>query len=310
MTNMLESTQRFSTRAVEWAASKNYIPMADDRFLKMRYERKTGCKLNLEEPQTFSEKLQWLKLHDRRPEYTIMVDKYAAKQYVADKIGQKYIIPTMGLWERYDAVNFDRLPDQFVLKCTHNSGGAIICRNKDEFNKKRAKELERHLKYNYFWYGREWPYKHVKPGIIAEVYMEEKPESGAEAYQIQRHDLADYKFYCFNGAPMYCQVILNRSVCETIDFFDMEWNHMEFTGLNLPGRAFPKSSVPIPAPSHLPEMKEKAAVLSYGIPFVRIDFYEVQGAMYFGEMTFYPASGFGVFEPDEWNYKMGDLLKL
>lgn len=276
---------------------KNCIP--DKIYLKIIYKRVLGKRLNLSNPQTFNEKIQWLKLYDRNPEYTTMVDKYEVKEYVADKIGEQYIIPTLGVWDRFDDIDFDKLPDQFVLKCTHDSGGLVICRDKAKLDKIEAKrKIEASLKRNYYYPGREWPYKNVNPRIIAEEYMKDS----------ETDELKDYKFFCFNGEPVYCQVISDRSTNETIDFFDMDWKHQEFTGLALPHKLF--SSHPVPVPVTFYQMINTAKKLSEKIPFVRVDFYEVNNKMYFGEVTFYPASGFGVFTPEQWNISLGQMIQL
>lgn len=412
----------------------NFLP--DEQYLKLRYWAAFGRKLNLKNPVRFTEKLQWLKLHDRKPEYSKMVDKYEAKQYTADKIGTEYIIPTLGVWDSFDEIDFEKLPDKFVLKCTHDSGGLVICKDKKSLDKERAKDkIEKSLKNNYYLWGREWPYKSVKPRIIAEQFMldsktenlcdfkffcfggqvrcakvdfdrfikhhanyyDEKtnilnfgeaicppdynknielPESIPEIEKLaqelakehpflcadfydadgkiyfgemtfypasgfgefsddkwdkllgtwsqsgrellvtrdiivaidKKTDLMDYKFYCFNGAPKYCQVIKNRSSKETIDFFDMDWKHQDFTGIGVPLK--PHSILPVRCPQTFEIMKEKAEILAKNMKFARIDFYEINGKMYFGEVTFYPASGFGALEPENVDVQLGKLLKV
>ena len=276
-----------------------YPHMSDKEFLQRYWKARFGVELNLKNPQTFFEKIQWLKLYNRKPEYTIMVDKYTAKKYVADKIGKQYIIPTLGVWNKFEDIDFDKLPNQFVLKCTHDSRGLVICRDKSKLDIKAAqKKISRSLNINYYMCGREWAYKNVKPRIIAEKYMEDS----------QSEDLRDYKFFCFNGEPAFCQVVSDRTTNESIDFFDMEWNHQEFTGLSLPSKPF--SSSPVPVPAQFEEMKKIAKILAEKIPFVRVDLYEVNGKVYFGELTLYPASGFGSFEPDKYNLIVGKMLKL
>lgn len=279
-----------------------YRDMPDEKYIKRMFRYKMGYELDLENPKTFSEKLQWLKLYDRRPEYTIMVDKYEAKKYVAERIGEEYIIPTLGVWNHFEEIDFDTLPDQFVLKCTHDSHGLSICKDKAKWDKQEAKKrLEKGLKRNYYYNYREWPYKDVKPRIIAEKYMED-----SETYNT---DLIDYKFYCFGGIPTYCQVIKDRTINEKIDFFDMKWKRMPFTGLHSPGKPYPHSDKYITQPVSFELMQAKAKLLSQDLPFVRIDFYDIKGRLYFGEITFYPASGLGIFEPDEWNYKLGEMIQ-
>ena len=260
-----------------------------------------GKKLNLDNPQTFNEKLQWLKLFDRRPEYTMMVDKYKVRDYIAEKLGEEYLIPLLGVWDDPDEIDFDALPNQFVLKCNHNSGlGMCICKDKSKLDiDKVRKELRKGMEQDYFLTGREWPYKNVPRKIVCEQYMDDG-----------LGELKDYKFYCFYGIPRYCQVIADRTTNETIDFFDMDWIHQEFTGIHLPGHPFPHSTERICCPKSFAEMKENAATLSRDIPFSRIDFYEIAGEMYFGEITFYPASGFGTFAPEEWDTTLGNWLVL
>lgn len=274
-------------------------PILPDRlYLKAFFRLKMGYKLNLNNPQTFGEKLQWLKLYNRKNEYTRMVDKYEVKKYVADIIGEEYIIPTLGVWDRVEDIDFEKLPNQFVLKCTHDSGGIVICRDKSNLDIEVAKaKLKRGLKKNFYARNREWPYKNVVPRIIAEEYIEIKGHK----------DLPDYKFYCFNGEPQYCQVIRERSTKETIDFYDMEWNHMPFVGLNPVAQ---NGNEPVDKPLHLDKMASICRKLAKDIPFSRIDLYVINDKEYFGEITFFPASGMGVFKPSIWNKTLGDLIKL
>lgn len=273
---------------------------SDEKFLRKLYKLRMGKKLNFDNPQTFCEKLQWLKLYNRKPEYTQMVDKYAVKEYVANIIGEEYIIPTIGVWDRVDDIDFDKLPDQFVLKTTHGGGstGVVICKDKSSFDRTTAKNrINKSLKQNIYTHLREWPYKDVKPRIIAEKFVE----------AVGHSDLPDYKFYCFNGEPIYCQVIRDRNTKETIDFYDMEWNHMPFVGLNPIAE---NGATPVVRPLKLDDMITVCQKLSKGIPFSRIDLYVVNEKVYFGEITFFPASGIGVFSPNEWDYILGDLIEL
>lgn len=415
------------------------VLFSDRKYLEIVFRMKMGYPLNLDNPQTFSEKLQWLKLNDRHPEYTRLVDKYEVKKYVASVIGEKYVIPTLAVYDRVEDIDYSQLPNQFVLKCTHDSGGIVICKDKDKFDNIAAeKKLRKGLRRNYFLQNREWPYKNVKPRIIAEKYMTDdgeelkdykiftfggepkiieidynrfkghlrnlyttdwqkidaiikypsdekrvfdKPkvldelldlsrklafgtphvrtdfyivdnqvffgeltffhesgmariepkefdkkmgdwiclptESGGVIlnkgniyiymrFAKQQHkDLVDYKFFCFKGEPKFCQVIQDRHTKETIDFFDMEWNHQEFVGLN--PAAGPAAICP-QQPQKYGEMKEIARKLSEGYPFMRIDLYSVNNSVYFGEMTFFPASGLGVFTPDRYNKILGDMI--
>lgn len=276
-----------------------YDNLPDDVFLKKYYQSVFGRELDIENPQTFTEKLQWLKLYDRRPEYTMMVDKYLVREHISKTIGSEYLIPLLGVWNTPDEINFNMLPNQFVLKCNHNSGlGMCICKNKKTLNISKVKrDLWKGIKENYYLKCREWPYKNVPRKIIAESYLED--ELGEE--------LKDYKIYCFNGQPKYCQVIANRFTNETIDFYDLEWNHQLFVGLT------PKvknSYISFSKPKNFQSMIKFSSILSESMIFSRIDFYESKGKLFFGEITLYPMSGFGQFYPDEWNYKLGEMIHL
>ena len=276
--------------------------LPDKLYLSLKFFKEFGRFPHWNNPQTFNEKIQWLKIYDRKPEeYTTMVDKYAAKQYVAAKIGVEYVIPTFGIWDRPEDIEWDKLPDQFVLKTTHGGGstGVIVCRDKANFDKTDAiRKLNESLRTDLYVVWREWPYKNVSKRVIAEKYIE--PDKGT-------NDLTDYKWYCFNGIPKYCQVIQNRSTEETIDFFDAKWNHQEFIGLN--PCATMAANEPA-CPSDLDGQIRIATILSKGLCFSRIDLYSIAGRTYFGEITFYPNSGMGRFTPAEWNKRLGDLLKL
>ena len=279
--------------------------LGDKRYLKFLYYMKYYRPLNLDAPLSFTEKIQWLKLNDHKELYTTLVDKITAKNYVADKIGSEYIIPTLGSWDSIDEIDFDTLPDRFVLKTNHGGGGCgiAICRDKNSFNIESAKKkLSKSMRSDVYDGLVEWPYKNVKPKILAEQYMSDERQEG---------DLTDYKFFCFNGTPTFCQVIKDRSTKETIDFFDMRWCHMPFIGLNPSKKpSATPSATPITKPFNLKEMIKVAKQLSEDIPFVRIDLYEINNKVFFGEITFYPASGFGFFSPDEWNRKLGDLITI
>lgn len=274
-------------------------PILPDRlYLKAFFRLKMGYKLNLDNPQTFGEKLQWLKIYNRKPEYSKMVDKVGAKEYVANLIGEEYIIPTIGVWNRVEDIDFDKLPNQFVLKCTHDSGGIVICNDKSNLDVNEAKnKLKRGLKKNFYARNREWPYKNVVPRIIAEKFIELE----------NCKDLPDYKFYCFNGEPKYCQVIRDRSNVQTIDFYDMKWHHMPFVGLNPIAK---NGLTPVEKPKRFDEIIDICRKLSSDIPFVRVDLYITNVDIFFGEITFFPASGMGAFEPMEWNYTLGSYIEL
>ncbi len=274
-------------------------PLLSDRvYLRLVYRTDAGYWMDFDNPRTFQEKLQWLKVNDKNDRYSQMVDKVGAKDYVANLVGEEYIIPTLAVYNSVEEIDFESLPNQFVLKTTHDSQSAIICVDKSNFDKINAlKRFKKKLKTQYYWLSREYPYRDVKPRILAEKYM---GELGAK-------DMVDYKFFCFNGQPKYCQVIKDRSTQETIDFFDENWQHQEFYGLT-PG--IKQSLVSIPKPKNYDKMLEIAQVLSQDIPFVRVDLYNVNGKIYFGEMTFFPNGGFGTFTPKEWNLKLGDMLDI
>ena len=277
-----------------------WIP--DRIYLQLRYRLEMGEQLDLKHPRTFREKLQWLKLYNRRPEYTMMVDKVKVKDYVANAVGSEYVIPLLGIWEKPEDIDWNRLPDRFVLKTNHSGGntGVVICKDKRTFDRTEAIcRLNESLRSDDVYCDlREWPYKNVPRRILAEEYI--TPPTGIK-------DLPDYKWYCFGGKPLYCQVIQERTTHETIDFFDTNWNHQIFVGLN------PKAgnrSVPPSRPVNLESQLHIARQLSKGIPFTRIDLYETNRGVFFGEITFYPNSGFGRFTPSEWDYKLGELIQL
>ena len=273
--------------------------LPDKLFLQLLFPLRMGYKLNLSKPKTFSEKLQWLKLYDRRPIYTTMVDKYAVKRYVADIIGEKYIIPTLGVWDSPDEIEWDSLPNQFVLKCTHDSGGLIICRDKTKLDIDAAKEkLRKSLKFDYYLSVREWPYKDVPRRIIAEQYISPTPG---------KSDLPDYKFFCFDGKVKALFVASERQTPNEevkFDFFDADFNHLPFRQGHDHAKVIPSR------PHYFEEMKSAAAKLSEGIPHVRVDFYETTEGVLFGELTFYHFSGIVPFEPYEWDKRFGDWIAL
>ncbi|WP_303841286.1 ATP-grasp fold amidoligase family protein [Selenomonas ruminantium] len=277
-------------------AAMHVVP--EEWYLKRQFLKKVGYPLNLDNPKTFNEKLQWLKLHDRNPLYTKMVDKYEAKKYVADIIGEEYIIPTLGVWDNFDEIDFDKLPNQFVLKCTHDSGSIAICKDKAAFDKKAArKKLERGLRYNYYYAGGfEWPYKNVKPRIIAEKYMIDELTK----------ELRDYKFFTFHGEPKALFVATDRMKDDEtkFDFYDMEFNHLDFKS------GHPNAKNHIEKPKNFDLMKKLASVLAGDTAHLRVDFYEINGRVYWGELTFYHWSGLVQYDPVEWDGKFGQWLDL
>ncbi len=273
--------------------------LSDEEYLKKVFKLSMGKPLNLEDPQTFNEKLQWLKLYDRKPEYTMMVDKYLVRDYIAKTLGEEYLIPLLGVWDNPEDIDFEQLPDQFVLKCNHNSGlGMCICKDKSTLDIEKVKKaLKKGLRQDYYLHGREWPYKDVSRKIIAEKYMTD--ESG--------YELKDYKFFCFDGEVKALFVAKDRQTAgeETkFDFFDENFNHLPFTN------GHPNSNPPYFRPDKFEQMKEIACKLSKGIPQVRVDLYNINGHIYFGELTFSHWSGMVAFEPEQWDYKFGEWIKL
>ena len=273
--------------------------MPDKYYLSVLYYKWYGKKIDWENPRTFNEKLQWLKLYDRNPLYPTLVDKYEVKKWVSDKIGEQYVIPTLGLWKHFDEIDFDELPNQFVLKCTHDSGSVVICNDKATFDKNAAKaKLESALKKNFYWWAREWPYKKVKHRIIAEPLLAEPK------------NLNEFKFYCFNGVPKFFQSITDRYVekggpilinygidCKRIDMKDAEYKCRQDVDFDI----FPRD---------INKMLEISSNLSMGKCCLRVDFYETDSRLYVGEMTFYESGGFCTFTPDKYNYELGDWMIL
>ena len=270
----------------------------DALYLKIYYYLILRKKLHLSNPKSFNEKINWLKIYDRKQIYSDMVDKAKAKEYVASIIGKDYIIPTLGEWSNPDQINWDDLPNQFVLKCTHDSGGLVICHDKNKLNKKTAiKKISKCLMRNYYWSGREWPYKHVEKKIIAEKFMTQEDGSG----------LRDYKFYCFNGEPKFLYIsegMENHSTAK-ISFLTLDWKFAPFHRSDYA----PFSILP-DKPSEFDEMVEIAKKLSQNIPFLRVDLYQINERIYFSELTFSPCSGMMPFMPIDWDRKIGDYLKL
>ena len=271
--------------------------LGDEAYIRLLFRLNLNKRANLDNPQTFNEKIQWLKLHDRKAKYTTMVDKYEAKKYVANIIGKEHIIPTIGVYERFDDIDFANLPDQFVIKCTHDSGGLVVCKDKKKFNQKMArKKINKCMDKNFYWSSREWPYKNVKPRIIVEQYMSSFGDNPD-----------DYKVHCFNGKPkiiLVCKDRFNQNGMSE-DFFDTKWRHLD---LKRPNQK--TSQELISKPVKLEEILSYSKELSKDIPFLRIDFYIIDGKVYFGELTFFPASGLRPFVPEEWDKKMGKMIKL
>jgi len=278
--------------------SRIFRLLPDDLYLKIKYRLTMGRKLDLNNPETFNQKLQWLKLYDRKPEYTQMVDKYEVRKYIKEIIGEEYLIPLLGVYDSFEEIDFDNLPDEFVLKPNHTSGDIFICKNKSKIDyKKLKKEVNRWLKREYYWLHREWPYKNVKPRIICEELI--KTENGGFPY--------DYKFHCFNGEPDNVMVCIEReSGNPKFYFFDNEWNLLRY---NLAGINAPQGFT-LPKPKKMDEMFMLAKKLSSGFPFIRVDFFCENEKIYFGELTFFPASGFDVNLLKETDILFGEKLEL
>ncbi len=295
----------------------------DGFFLKIKFWINYDKKLDLKNPHTYNEKIQWLKINDRKIYYSNLVDKYEVKKYVSSLIGEKYIIPTIGVYENWDEINFNLLPNQFVIKCTHDSGGMIVCRNKDSLNLKEAKKkINKSMKRNYYWLSREWPYKNVKPRIIVEKYLDfhnnytsnvEFDSNYISTEQLQRENgLLDYKFMCFNGKVEYLFLdigVIGKGIGHSEDYYrnvyDSNFNIQPFleTRKNYPTR--------IEKPKNFEKMVEIAEKLSKNFKHIRVDLYNVDGKIYFGELTFYHGGGLtNKFIPESYNDVFGDLIQL
>ena len=272
--------------------------MSDDNYLRLMFKVQMGRDLNLKNPRTFNEKLQWLKLHNHDPLYTTMVDKHRVKQWVADRIGEQYVTPTYAVWEQAEDIDVSDLPNRFVLKTNHDSGSVAICRNKSSFDLESArKKFYKSLKRNYYWQCREWPYKNVKPLVFAEEYID---STGSEG-------LSDYKFMCFNGRPDCVMLCTERETGNPkFLFFDRDWRLMRYNirSLSLP------SSYSVDPPPALEEMFSLAEVLSYGLSFVRVDLYSIGSSIRFGEMTFFPQGGFDANLLPGADLRWGEMIDL
>lgn len=270
--------------------------LPDKLYLQLKYRKYSGRWIDFSHPVTFNEKLQWLKLHDRNPAYTRMVDKYEVRRYVANTIGEEYLIPLLGVWERTEDIDFDTLPGRFVLKCTHDSGGMVICTDKSRLDIPTARRMLKDcLRRNFYYYSREWPYKGVKPRIIAEQYMEEEETGG----------LKDYKIFAFDGVPRFIQVDFDRFTDHKRNLYTPDWEYMEAA------IQFPSDGARIiPRPENLEEMLTLSAALGAGIPHVRTDFYSIRGKTYFGELTFFHGGGYETFTPASLGVLFGSFINL
>lgn len=271
-------------------------PLFSDRtYLKMLFPLNLGYRLNLDNPKTFNEKLQWLKINYRRPEMTQMVDKYEAKEFARKIIGDEYIVKNYGVWDSFDDIDFENLPEKFVLKTTHDQGGVVIIKDKNNFDKQAArKKLQKHLKVKHYYLTREWPYKDVKPRILAEEVL----------FDGEKSQPNDYKFYCFNGEPKVMLVATERSKKAKFNYFDMDFNSVDLQ------QGGERSDKAITEPQGFRKMIELSKKLSKGLPHVRADFYDIDGNVYFGEMTFFDSGGMAAFEPEKWDKIWGDWIDL
>ena len=269
-----------------------------EKYIHKLFIRRVGHPLNLEDPQTYSEKLQWLKLYWHLPILTNLVDKYAVKQFVRERIGPEFLIPTIAVWDNPSDIDWDSLPNQFVLKCTHNCGGLVICKDKSRLDRRKAiRIIKKSFRHNYYYDGFEWPYKNVRPRILAEQYMEDEGTG----------DLRDYKFFCFEGEVKALYIATERNKPGTdvkFDFFDPEFNHLPFK------QGHENAALTPEKPALFEQMKQIASILSKGFPQVRVDLYEVNGHIYFGEMTFFHHGGWPKFDPETWDYIFGKWLSL
>lgn len=276
----------------------SFLP--DKMYLQLFYFATTRKFINFKNPKGFCEKIQWLKVNDRRPEYSQLVDKLAVRDHIAEVLGEEYLFPLLGKWESFQDIDFDSLPEQFVIKCNHDSGSTKVIKNKSLLTAEEINEMKEfysaRLKQDFYYAGREYPYKGIKPYIIAEQLMidETAPEKSIE----------DYKFFCFNGEPKVMFIATDRATDCKFDFFDMNFNHLDLVNIH------PNTDKPIPKPEKFDEMKELAAKLSQGMRHVRIDLYELNGKIYFGEYTFFHGGGFQLCHPEKWERQLGDWIDI
>lgn len=272
----------------------------DKIYISIVYFRHFHKFPDLKNPKTYNEKLQWLKLHDHNPVYPQMVDKIEAKEYVSNLIGEEYIVPIYGIWDKAEQIDFASLPDQFVLKTNHNSGGIIICRDKDKLDKQDAvRKLNMWLKRSGFWYGREWPYKEVKPRIFAEKYMVDE----------SNEELKDYKVMCFNGEPRLIELHSGRFTDhQSQDFYDVNWNKLSITQNN--SESYKTTEKVVPRPETLEKMLTFSKKLSSGISHLRVDWYSIREKLYFGELTFFDGSGFVPYDNPDDDLMLGSWISL
>lgn len=281
------------------AASQGKIPFPDKAYIKWNFKvHNNGAKLDLNNPKTLQEKLSWMKLNYHNPQHTQMVDKYGVREIIKNKLGEEYLVPLIGVYNSFGEIDFDALPNQFVLKCTHDSGSVVICKDKHSFDYNAAKKkLEMCLGRNQFYLSREWPYKNVTPRIICEPYLKDERET----------DRPDYKFLCFHGEPKMMLVLSDRGSEDTqkMNYYTLDWELLPITE-----KVYPNNPIPDRKPEHFDKMVEFAKILSKDIPFVRVDFTCVNGKLYFGELTFYHNGAQRLLYPLEYNRILGDWLNL
>ncbi|PWW08475.1 teichuronopeptide biosynthesis TupA-like protein [Paenibacillus cellulosilyticus] len=271
-----------------------YKLFKDETYIRMQYKKKTGKTLNLEEPQTFNEKIQWLKLNLRNPLMTTCADKFLVRDYVEKKIGKDVLNDLYGVYKSVKDINIAELPDSFVMKVNHGSGQNIFCSNKNDFDfKKAVRELNRYLRYNHYLHGREWAYKNIEAQVIIEEYLNDSGKSPD-----------DYKFFCFNGRPEFIQMDIDRFGNHTRNIYDLNWELMDFK------IEYNNSQEEVPRPSQLNLMIDYAKKLSREFPFVRVDFYNFNNKIYFGEMTFYPGNGVELIYPEQYSTILGEKIRL
>ena len=277
-------------------SKKPFYIVPDKLYLKMKYKLRTGNKLNIKNPKRYTEKSQWIKLYDRKDIYTKMVDKYESKEFIEKKVGKEYIVETYGIYDSFEQIDFEKLPDKFVMKCTHDSGGLVICNSKKDLNIQSAKnKIEKSLKNNFYYLGREWPYKNVKPRIIIEELLENNDSS----------DLIEYNFFCFNGIPkivMTCHG--DKRIKRYNDFYDMDFNKLDVQC------EYATSDNKEKKPRQFEKMIELSKKLSENTYSLRVDFYIVNNKIKLGELTFFHWAGFCNFTPDKWDYEFGKMIKL
>lgn len=266
-----------------------------EKTIKKKFKDNMGYNLDLDNPITFNEKLQWLKLNDNNSLYTKLVDKYEVREYISNEIGKEYLIPLIGVYDTFEEIDFDKLPNKFVLKCTHDSGGVLICKDKKLFDKKNARKFfNKRLKRNFYYAGFEYPYKNIKPRIICEEYMVD--ESG--------YELKDYKFFCFDGEVKALFLATDRPRNTKFDFYDRNFNRINVK------QYYENSDKEHVKPQGFEKMIKLSEMLSKEIPHVRIDFYNINGKIYFGEMTFYHFCGYKPFTPNEYDYIFGKWINI